>query len=303
MNVLHDFLKKRLKYLNLIFNKYTNFDEKTFISLQPKGKSKGIALISYIAEPFFLKNGQSIPNGHTHFWESLEMANVFLRNGFSVDVISYRNSIFIPQEKYTYFIGARTNFERIAKQLNKDCIKIAHMDMSHWLYNNASAITRCLELQQRKGVTVKSYKLQEENRAVENADFISILGNDFTAGTYQYSKKRIFKLPIPSCITFPEPTEKDYEAVKKNYLWFGSRGLVHKGLDLVIEAFQELPDYHLTICGPVNNDKDPDFEKLFHKELYETANIHTVGWVDVESQQFKNIVNNCVGIIYPSSAE
>lgn len=303
MNLLLGFLKKTLHKIKSTLNKYTNFDETTFVSLKPNGKAMGSVLISYVAEPFFLKNGQSVPNTHTHYWESLEMAKIILQLGYNVDVISYRNRTFIPRKNYKLFIGGRSNFERIAKLLNGDCIKIAHMDMSHWLFNNASAISRCLKLQHRKGVTVKSYKLQEENWAVEHADYVSILGNDFTAGTYAYSGKPIFKLPIPSCISFPGPVSKDFESVKKNYLWFGSRGLVHKGLDIVIEAFQELPDHHLTICGPIKNDKDPKFEDLFYQELYETPNIHTVGWVDIESTEFLEIVENCVGMIFPSCAE
>ncbi|MEX2402864.1 MAG: glycosyltransferase, partial [Balneolales bacterium] len=292
-----------MQKVSFTLNKYINFDETTFISLKPQGKAKGTVLLSYIAEPFFLRRGQSIPNTHTQFWESVEMANVFQRLGYAVDVISYRSHTFEPQKKYTLFIGARTNFERIARLLNSDCIKIAHMDMSHWLYNNSSAITRCLELQQRRGITLKSYKLQEVNFAVENADYISILGNEFTAGTYAYAGKPIMYLPIPSCTTYPKPLDKDYEASKKNFLWLGSRGLVHKGLDLVIEAFLDLPDHHLTICGPMKSEKDPNFEKLFHKELYETANIHTEGWIDIESEEFKEISKNCIGMIYPSCAE
>ncbi|MEX2402903.1 MAG: glycosyltransferase, partial [Balneolales bacterium] len=37
--------------------------------------------------------------------------------------------------------------------------------------------------------------------------------------------------------------------------------------------------------------------------LYETANIHTEGWIDIESEEFKEISKNCIGMIYPSCAE
>ncbi len=62
-----------------------------------------------------------------------------------------------------------------------------------------------------------------------------------------------------------------------------------------------MPDYHLFICGPI--DREEDFVAAFYKELYQTPNIHTVGWVDVNSQKFIDIVNNCLAIVYPSCSE
>ncbi|MEX2640455.1 MAG: hypothetical protein WD266_07195 [Balneolales bacterium] len=301
--MLHRYMSKAYRKISFLLNKHTNFDETAFVSLKAEGSEKGTALISYVAEPFFLRDGESIPNSHTHYLESLEMAQTFRRCGYSVDIISYRNTLFKPRKKYTFFIGARTNFERVARLLNDECIKIAHMDMSHWLFNNSAAINRCLQLQQRRGVTLRSYKLQEENWAVEHADFITVLGNKFTEDTYAYAGKPIYHLPIPSCITFSEPADKDFGSCKRRFLWFGSRGMVHKGLDLVLEAFLDLPDHHLTVCGPVTRDKDLKLAKVFQKELYETPNIHTEGWVNVESPEFAEITGSCIGMIFPSAAE
>ena len=91
---------------------------------------------------------------------------------------------------------------------------------------------------------------------------------------------------------------------EKNYLWISSSGFVHKGLDLVLEAFSQLPDFQLTVCGPLEKfGKTNQFCEQFHKELYETPNIKTVDWVDVSSPLFQDIVNNCLALIYPSSAE
>lgn len=43
--------------------------------------------------------------------------------------------------------------------------------------------------------------------------------------------------------------KKDFDAARNRFVWFGSRGLIHKGLDILIEAFRELPHYQLTIYG------------------------------------------------------
>lgn len=85
-----------------------------------------------------------------------------------------------------------------------------------------------------------------------------------------------------------------------------------------METFAELPDYHLYICGPITKKEDiekeldstdyrkpteKDFEAAYYKELYQTPNIHTIGWVDIKGPEAIEIFNKCIGIIYPSCSE
>ena len=78
---------------------------------------------------------------------------------------------------------------------------------------------------------------------------------------------------------------------------------MHKGLDLVLEVFSEMPECHLTVCGPLDSPSENEFRQAFYRELYETPNIDTVGWVDVSSQTFVDIANSCCALIYPSCSE
>jgi glycosyltransferase involved in cell wall biosynthesis len=128
-----------------------------------------------------------------------------------------------------------------------------------------------------------------------------MLGNEFTANTFKYANKPIYRIPISQPILYDWPENKDFEACRRNFLWFGSGGLVRKGLDLVLEAFADMPDHNLTICGPIQ--KETDFEKVYYKELYQTANIRTIGWTDIGSIEFIEITNRCIGLVYPSSSE
>ena len=116
------------------------------VSLKPTIALKGNVLLSYVIEPFLLKDGQEISNAHTHDWESYQIAKTFLDLGYAVDIIDYNNSHYVPQKKYAIFVSARTNFQRIADLLNPDCIKIVHLDTAHWLFNNSAAYKRCLSL-------------------------------------------------------------------------------------------------------------------------------------------------------------
>jgi glycosyltransferase involved in cell wall biosynthesis len=273
------------------------------ISVKPSIKPQGNALLSYIIEPFLVKDDKFVSNSHTHDWESLQIGRTFLELGYAVDVIDYRNSTFVPKKHYAFFVGARTNFKRIAELLREDCIKIVHLETSHWMFNNSAVYRRCLALKRRRKASLISLnrKLVELNSAIEYADYATIKGNDFTIETYAYAQKPYFRTYNPACLTYPWPDDKDFEACRTRFLWFGSEGLVHKGLDLVLEAFAEMPGYHLTVCGPV--EKEKDFEKVYYEELYELPNIHTIGWVDIASRDFIEITRGCLALVYPSCAE
>lgn len=271
------------------------------VHLEPvAGADRGHALLSYVIDPFLSPDG-SISKDHTHHWESWQIAQCLRQRGFAVDVISYLNRTFEPARDYRLFVSARTNLARIAAQLPAHCVKVAHLDCAHWLFNNHAAYRRLLDLQQRRGVTLENIKMVEPNWAVESADVGTVLGNDFTMETYRYAGTPLYRIPISVPETYPWSVDKDVEAARHRYLWFGSSGFVHKGLDLVLEAFAGMPDKQLVVCGPF--DDEQPFLQAYHRELFETPNIEAVGWVDVAGERFRDIARSCIGLAYPTCSE
>lgn len=277
------------------------------IRMEPtNGKSKRRVLISYYIEPYLLDSTKPIPADHPYFWhpnywEGTEMTRSFLELGYGVDIIGWRNTSFIPQEEYAVFLDPRNNMERLAPLLPKSCLKIFHIDVAHLLFQNAAESRRLLDVQQRRGVTLQPRRFETPNLGIEYADCGTMLGNEFTAKTFAYAGKPIYPVPISTPLISPWPADKDFNGCRRHFMWFGSGGLVRKGLDLVLEAFANMPDFHLTVCGPVSKEKD--FEQAYTRELYELPNIHTIGWVDLGSAQFLELTRNCVALIYPSCCE
>ena len=287
-----------------VLKKHLNNNRAKMISLEPEEPSRGYVLFSYVIDAFLSEASQTAPYSHPAYWESLQMAKTFLEFGYRVDVISAIDAAeFTPKKNYDFFIGHRYNFVKIAERLNKDCVKVLHCDLAHPLFHNAANCARMLALQQRKGITLPMVKFDWPTQAIEHADCATVLGNGFTISTYTYADKPIYRIPISAPFLYSWPERKDFEACRRHFLWFGSDGFVHKGLDLVLDAFAEMPDYHLTVCGPIGQEIEKDFEKAFYKELYQTANIRTLGWVDVGSPEFVKIAADCVGLIYPSCSE
>ena len=275
--------------------------KRTVVSLKPKRPTIGNVLLCYSNQAFFLKRGQPFPKDHTNRWESWQIAKTFLDLGYCVDVIDENNDRFVPTRNYSLFVGNRTNFERIAILLNIDTIKILHIDTAHWLFHNMAECRRLEALRQRRGMILLPQRNMKPNMAIEHADYGTVLGNEFTINTYKYANKPLLRIPISTPATYPWQHDKDFDGCRKSFLWFGSHGFIHKGLDLVLEAFAQMPDYNLTVCGPVQAEKG--FQSVYHKELYNTSNIDTVGWVDITSPNFLEIARHCIGVVFPTCSE
>ena len=274
----------------------------TEVSLHPDGPSRGNVLLSYLPEPLLLRQqGKVIPNRCSQQWESLLMAETFLDLNYSVDVIHWENRWFQPEKDYSFLIDPRWNLQRLAPVLGPDCQKIMHIDVCHILYQNKAEAERLLAVQHRRGVTLQPRRFEFPNLAIEHANCATVLGNEFTMSTYRYANKPLYPVPIIPCESFPWPEDKDFGTCRRNFLWFGSGGLVRKGLDLVLEVFSRMPDFHLTVCGPLEGDRD--FVTAYHKELFETPNIRSVGWVDIDGPEFKEVCRQSAALIYPSCAE
>lgn len=275
------------------------------VRLSPAGPARGRVLLSYVADPFLRHGlGRRRPpaTNHTHHLESLRMAQTFLGLGFAVDVISYRNRAYTPARgAYDVLVDARYSMERLAEAIGPGCVRIQHMDTAHIAYQNAAEAGRLLDIQRRRGVTLQPRRYEPPTRATEIADAGVYVGNAFTASTYRFAATPLHRARLGGLVPPWPPPERDYRTARRRFLWMSSHGFVLKGLDLVLEAFAELPDHELIVCGPVAG--EPDFAAAFHRELRETPNITTLGWVDIASESFRQLVASCAGVVYASGSE
>ena len=264
------------------------------------GKPRGRVLFSYILDPFLLADPALIPYSHTHFWESYTIARIWSELGFELDCVSWVNRGFVPRQAYDIVIDVRENLSRWAPLL-PGALKVQHLDTSHYSFNNRAQQQRLDALARRRGVVLQSNKMLPVHQGLELADVGVVLGNRFTQSTYAFAGKPLLHVPVSVPFPYNEVEGKNFDAVRRRYLWFGSGGLVHKGLDLVLEAFAGLPDHELVVCGPIRRERD--FERTYFRELYQTPNIRTLGWVDVAPASFLELAGSCLGLVYPSCAE
>lgn len=265
------------------------------------GPVRGRVLLSYIIDGVLAKSERLLSHAHPHFWETWAMAECFRQEGYAVDVIHWTRRGPLLGTDYDIYVDVRRNFERNAAKLPPRCVKVAHMDTAYHGVHNGNQLRRLRDLRERRGMDLAPFKLVEETRAAQSADHIVVLGNDFTAESFAFAGKPVHRVRLSSAFLYPFPEQKDFHACRRRFLWFGSDGFVHKGLNLVLEAFAGMPDFELVVCGPL--DHEPRFVEAFSDLLYGTPNIRAEGWVDVASPRFRELTDTCLGMVYPSCSE
>ena len=283
-------------YKNKITNKLSGI-----VHMKASGKKKGDILISYITEPFTFTPWEKFPNYHTMYWECFEIAKLFSNKGYDVDIINAKDEKFRPKKPYIVCIDAENGLKRLSKYLPQNCKKVFHILISYWEVYNMSEETRIKDIEKRRGVKLLPRRKMKPSKNAEIADFLEGFGNKTIFETFSKFKKPIFFIPISAVIKFDFSENKDFGSARKNFLWMGGGGLALKGLDLVLEAFSKLPDLNLHVCGPIHG--EDDFLQEYKKELYETPNIKVYGRLNIGGKKFKEIVNKCGAVIYPSGGE
>jgi len=281
---IYKFYKRRMKIKNYFKTKY----------------SKNV-LLSYITYPF--KKGEYFR--HTNYFEAMSHAKILNELGYNVDVIDYDYQGKIDFSKYDLLVGFGEVFHKYFEYGKSKIKTIYYGTGMHVCHQNHATLKRLKDVYSKKSIW-----LGKSTRYVEKAwthqtylvDAMIVLGNEVCVESYRkFYDGEIFNIPAPFYKVIDAWKLIQSNNVGRSFIWFGSSGLIHKGLDLVLDFFSKNPDLKLHICGPVKN--EPDFEQVYWKELYETPNIITHGFVDIKTEKFKEILNDCSFTIFPSCSE
>jgi hypothetical protein len=268
---------------------------------------KKSVLVSHSTHPFV--NG--INYRHTAGAECLEIAKIFSDLGYNVDAVNYDENVSledIDYLKYDIIFGQGIPFET-SFRTKKRGSTICYVTGNHPLFLNALALHRLNDFFIRHKVLMASSALFNEQLLPLQfgfSDQLIVWGNDFNVSTlmphYFRGRENIHKVPaFYHQVNVPDIHGKDYVAARTNFLWFGSSRFIHRGLDLVIDIFKDMPDCTLHICGPVTY--EPDFFNEYEYVLKNSPNIIVYGFIDLGSPQLKRILEKCAFTIYPSISD
>ena len=270
-------------------------------SAAPAGTPRGRVLLSHRIDGVVLPPDHPRMNEHNQYREVPAIIDALVARGYAVDAVSHLRRTPTPRGDYDLFLGVRCNFDMLSARLDPGCVRVLHVDTTHWLFNNQASLGRSLEVQRSRGVTPERDIEIERNRAIETADYAVMPGNDFVYETFAFAGVPVFEIVNPAMLIRPWNDGKDFNAARRRFLWMGSGGLAHKGLGRTLEAFAGLSDHHLTVCGPL--DREPRFCEAHHRELRQTPNIRAHGWIDQTGPEFAALADATLAHVFPSCAE
>ncbi|HTA82097.1 MAG TPA: glycosyltransferase [Bacteroidia bacterium] len=262
------------------------------------------ALVSYIQNVFEDARNQA-DERHTNRLTTAIIAETLRDLGYNVDVINYSDDIEDRFNTYDIVIGLGKSLDSVlSKRSSSKKPKVIWFGTGcNPLFSNTATIKRVDDFYKKHGkIVLTSSRYIKEDWVLQHefADWIILHGSTFSRSTYR--KENISSIHAPVFIKHNiTRTDNEWATAKQNFIWFGSNGAIHKGLDLVIDAFTERKDCTLHICGDIEN--EVDFFKLYSPLIKSSSNIKYHGFVNVESDSFKKILQSCAFVIYPSASE
>ncbi len=263
-------------------------------------KSAKRCLLVYITTPFYAKERNC---SHQNQWQVIELARIIGSHGFIVDVVNFNNKYARLKHSYDLVVGLiPRGIDIYTKHMNPGCKQVAYLTSMNLAVTSGNEKKRLEECYQRRGVKLKPQRFAGyiETR-IEQFDAVWYIGNEYNFKSYD-----CFKMPpayrIKNTGYFFPWADPDADRDPHCFMYFGSAGQVHKGLDLLLELFsEEIKNCTLYVCG--NFASEEDFAKEYHKELYETRNIVPVGRVNIETPQYEELSKICAYSILPSCSE
>ena len=278
------------------------------VNLRPRvTPPRGRVLFSYLDSPLLLSDNSPQLKAHSNNWESREIANIFVDLGYELDAINWRDAHFVPTRRYDILFDIATNLARLSTGIDADTVRILHRTGSDPFYQNLAEKKRILEVNRRRDGSyvpkraVKDPEMERESLRVAHA--CSLLGNEHTLNTYPKADRSKIQTVTVSASELGGSlkTHDGFVPKEREFIWFFGSGAVHKGLDLVLEAFARIPHLFLHIVGNALSERD--FTDMYQHELQALPNIRYHGPLLPNSREFEELVRRVFCFVAPSCSE
>lgn len=244
---------------------------------------------------------------HANILHATQMIHYFIRLGYCVDFCHYADKMafkFLGHKKYDVIIGQGTSYKDF-------CINSSIPIRINFITENHPLVVD-IKYKERLDYFKKRHPNIDSNPSIRRMGVIDVeqfeisthgilMNSDFNARNFKefdvlrrinsnsiYNEKWKF-----NDIDMAEAISNNRE----NILWFGSGGLIHKGLDILIDAMREMPNMQLN-CYGIRKEEYSLFDRLKAKNTYNR------GRINVMSDAFnKEVVLKHNFIVFPSCSE
>ncbi len=257
-----------------------------------------------------VKNSNTDNIYHANVLHCVQMIKIFIDMDFCIDTCRCDDDFayeIIRKRKYDIIVGQGKNFKKICQNsLNIKAKKILFatecfpLDVSErYAQRIAYFKKRHPSIDYKKSI-VRNGFFDKEMFSI--SDVVVAMNSDYNTISMRKCNSNVYTINcnIISNRDFVFERDIDLESIKvnkKNFLWFGSQGFIHKGADIVIDAFRELKKYSLSLYG-IN----PNEENLYN--VLKAPNVTNCGFMNVQSESFiKDIAQRFSFMVFPSCSE
>jgi len=267
------------------------------INLSTARKQKK-AVISYVTFSHFA-DWENNNIGRTQPFEVLSMVKVLSELDYAIDIVGYHDLKalqYLKLKNYDLIFGFGEAFYQLTL-LHPQAISILYMTEHHPDFTRIEEQKRLdyfYERKNKRAKTVRTGNFYWDQHMKRKYSHVLTM-SEVEPFLDKYEK------PFP---LFPSGIEnknfefrpKNHDSSKTNFLWFGSYGAIHKGLDLLLDVFEKRDDIVLHIAGFYEDDR-----KIV--TLPNKKNIIDYGYIDVHSERFIELMDRCTFSILPSCSE
>lgn len=267
------------------------------INLKSKDQKK--VLLCYLPQCF-----EPITNhlSHPNILHCLSMVNVLTSKGFAVDVC-YSNDLYALKNlaiaDYDFILGFGKVFDSISQDETK-ALKILLVTENDPNVVKEKYKERIQYFKERHpSWPIKNFIVRDSfynAKKFYESEVAIVMNSSYNINNFKNSFSRTYPINVNGLYNekFSVVDKKEMLDTKK-FLWFGSSGALHKGLDIIIDAFSYLPELVLSVYG-ANPKELRSIKKI-------PQNVHIMGKVSVFSDEFLKIANENAFVLSASCSE
>jgi hypothetical protein len=256
------------------------------------------ALLCYLPYGYF-HNLENHDTGRTIQFEIFKIVKVFSDLDYCIDIVGFndiRSLELIKSRQYNLIFGFGETFYQITK-LQPTAVSVLYMTENHPEVSFKAEMERInyFYARHKKHVPIVRSGQFYKSKHVERKYSQLITLGEIAPFRKQYDEPfTIFPTGIiNSNFVFKE---KDQVITRKHFLWLGSNAVIHKGLDLLIDVFNQRKGIYLHVCG-----LNKEARRILQIPMRE--NIIDYGYINIQSETFIKIVETCSYSILPSCSE
>lgn len=267
---------------------------RTSTSKQPR------VLICYLTEPFYYKEDNV--NGHPKHLQMMEMAHYFSSRGYAVDICNYIDAASIDESRhYDVIIGQGSSYLKALRagnfkkailfltENNTDTVNQNYSERLKYFKERHPSVDANLSVE-RKGVFTLEH--------IQSSTDIIAFNSTNSAQSLLDHCRNVFPITVNTIGNkYANVPSEIIVRNKYNFVWLGSVGFIHKGLDILLDAFRDLPNYTLNVYGV------PKSEMKLWKELSGPNTVLHPN-IDVASERFvEEVIKQNAFVISTSCSE